>query len=402
MWNNGKNTVLTGAAGTGKTWTIENKIVNDDCITALTGMTGLASCNLKGQTIHSWLNLGLIRPDMSLSDNGLKGNINRIVYNRKADWRSVKRADVLVIDEISMCDALTLDIIDGVLKHVRKNNNPFGGMQVVLVGDNFQLPPVKLDLGFYFQSKAYKNGGFIPFILKEQHRQQEGEFLNILNRIRVGEHTQEDIDLLNTRQVDKNNVDLPKNTMILYPTNKQVDFANEFYFNSIEGDEEYFYADDETYLYDKDYSKNIRVPNVLTLKEGCKVLLLANINVSKGIVNGSHGVYLYSKFDKLVCRFNDEIVEVPKQKFEVYDNNELAFTRSQYPIMLGHSISIHKSQGMTLDNVFIDFTNTFSAHQVYVALSRVKTLEGLYINNLSKEKIWVHRLVKKYMQELES
>lgn len=414
-WNNGYNTVLTGEAGSGKSWTVEHEIIDkygDTCKIALTGMTGLASCNIKGQTIHSWLNLGCIRENDRYEDKGLKQNLDRIMYNPNAKWEHIKDVDTLIIDEISMCDALTFDIINEILQWVRKNTKPFGGIQVILVGDNYQLPPVKADtLGYYFQSDAYKYGNFKAVVLKEQHRQKSGHFLDVLNRIRVGECTQEDIDFLNTRSLDNlKKYELPDDTVILYPTNREVDYANEQYFESINEPVRQYNAQDTRLIpqvrikgkvFDDKLDKDLRVPKYLRLKYDCSVLLLANLDVSKGIVNGSKGFFKGEFCDKLLCKINGEVVEVPKQEFEVWRQDAHVFTRKQYPITLGHSVTIHKSQGMTLDKAFIDFTRVRTSHQAYVALSRVKSLEGLYIRGLTLDKVKVDKNVVEYMRSLE-
>ena len=414
-WNNGYNTVLTGQAGSGKSWTVEHEIIDkygDYCKIALTGMTGLASCNIRGQTIHSWLNLGMIKGNLEYEDKGLEANIDRIIYNTNKKWEHVKDVDTLIIDEISMCDALTLDIIDGVLRWVKRNNKPFGGIQMILVGDNYQIPPVKKDeYGYYFQSKAYKDGNFKAVVLKQQHRQTDSEFLNVLNRIRVGNHTEKDINFLNMRNIEKVNYNLiPEDAVILYPTNKEVENANQVYFDGIDEPIEYFYAKDERHIpqlkikgviVDDKLDKDLRVPSVLKLKRGCSILLLSNLDVPRGIVNGSQGIFLGQYCDKLLCDFNGCRFEVPKQKFEVYHQDNLVFTRVQYPLILGRSITIHKAQGMTLEKAFIDFTRIFSPHQSYVALSRVKSINGLFVKGLTKNKIWVDKNVVEYMKELE-
>ena len=376
-------------------------------------MTGLASCNIKGQTIHSWLNLGCIRPYLKQDDKGLKANIDRIIYNPHAKWEHVKEAEVLIIDEISMCDALTFDIINEVLQWARENYEPFGGLQMILVGDNYQLPPVKAGkLGYYFQSSAYKRGNFKPIVLREQHRQKAGRFLDVLNRMRVGNSTQEDIDYLNFRGLDyAKDVDLPDDTVILYPTNDEVEKANEVYFDSIDAPIQTFYSEDKRLIpkikvngkeIDDKLDKDLRVPYELKLKKGCSVLLLANLDVAKGVVNGSKGIYqgMISK-DKLLCKFNGVEIEVPKRDFEVWKYDKVAMTRTQFPLMLGHSVTIHKAQGMTLDKAFVDLSKIFAPHQVYVALSRVKTLEGLYVRGLTLDKIQVDRNIVSYMNELE-
>ena len=416
LWNGGCNTILTGGAGTGKSWTVENEIIgkySDFCNISVTGMTGLASCNIKGQTIHSWLNLGCIRPNLKYEDKGLQQNLDRIMYNPYAKWEHIKKTEVLIIDEISMCDALTFDIINEILQWVKKSVKPFGGIQVILVGDNYQLPPVNAkELGYYFQSSSYKQGCFKPVILREQHRQKAGRFLDILNRMRLGNSTQEDIDYLNYRDLDKaKGVELPDDTVILYPTNGEVNKANEIYFNNIDAPIQTFNADDTRlipqlkingeYIDDK-LGEDLRVPKELKLKKGCSVLLLANLDISKGVINGSKGIYkgIIGK-DKLLCSFNGRDFDVPKREFEVWKYDRKAMIRKQFPLMLGHSVTIHKAQGMTLNKAFVDLTKTFAPHQAYVALSRVKALEGLYIRGLTLDKIRVDKNIVEYMNELE-
>ena len=400
----GCNVVLSGAAGTGKSYQVHKIIENfgKEKNIALTSTTGIAATNINGQTLHSFLNLGMIR------SNDLNKELARITYNPWADWNEVQQTDILIIDEISMCDGFLFEIIEGVLREVRKNNEAFGGVQVILVGDCYQLPPVESSTkGFFFESKAYAFGNFKPVLLKKVYRQKDKKFINCLNRIRIAQHTDDDIEFLQKRQFQKLNYAL-LDTTCLYPTNNEADILNDFRLNELEDFEEIQikskdidYTNPEITGYKRDFNKFMRAPELLKLRKGARVILLNNLNVKKGLCNGAIGIYKRKKGDYLICEFNGIEENIPKAKFEVHEKSKLIFEREQYPLALGWAVSIHKSQGMSLDTVAIDFSRIFAPHQAYVALSRAKTYDGLYLKNLTKKSIFIDKKVVDYMNSLE-
>lgn len=399
-----QNIILSGAAGTGKSYQIHEiikKYGNNKKI-ALTSTTGIAATNINGQTLHSFLNLGMIR-----SDN-LKKEVARIIFNPWADWAEVKRTDILIIDEISMCDGFLFAIIEEVLRNVRNTLEPFGGIQVILVGDCYQLPPVEVKTkGFFFESEAYSFGNFKPIILKKVYRQNDKNFIDCLNRIRIAKHTKEDIEFLQKRQFSDMNYAL-LDTTCLYPTNKEADLLNEYRLNDLDGELIELKSKDINFTppnltgFKRDFNKFMRAPENLKLKSGARVILLNNLDVKRNLCNGSIGTFIEKKGDLLICNFNGKIEMISKSKFEVHEKSKLVFERKQYPLALGWAVSIHKSQGMSLDSVAIDFARIFAPHQAYVALSRAKNYDGLFLKNLSSDKIFIDSKVIKFMESLES
>lgn len=399
----GHNIMLSGAAGTGKSWNIRKIIetYGDSKKFALTSTTGIAATNINGQTLHSFLNLGMIKTD------DIKKEVARIVYNPWAQWQEVKKTDILIIDEISMCDGFLFDIVEEVLRTIRKNSEPFGGMQVILVGDNYQLPPVEANTkGFFFESSAFAFGNFKPVVLTKIYRQNDKKFIDCLNRIRIAEHTKEDIEYLQKRQFPKLNYAL-LDTTCLYPTNNEADLLNEYRLSDLDGEEFCFKSKDFDYTdptltgFKRDFNKFMRAPEMLKLKPGARVILLSNISVTRGLCNGATGIFKKQKDDLLVCEFNGYEELIQKSTFEVHEKGKLVFEREQYPLTLGWAVSIHKSQGMSLDSVAIDFDRIFAPHQAYVALSRARSYDGLYLKNLTYDKIFIDNRVVKFMESLE-
>lgn len=400
----GYNIILSGAAGTGKSYQVRRIIekFGKNKNIALTSTTGIAATNINGQTLHSFLNLGMVK-----SDN-VKKEVSRIIFNPWARWEEVQKTDILIIDEISMCDGFLFDIVEEVLREIRKTSEPFGGVQVILVGDCYQLPPVESKTkGFFFESSSYAFGNFKPVLLKKVYRQNDKKFISCLNRIRIAEHTEQDIDFLQKRQFPELNYAL-LDTTCLYPTNSEADILNNYRLNELECSKEIcLKSKDKNYTnpnltgIKKDFNKFMRAPELLKLRPGARVILLNNLNVKKGLCNGSIGTFKEKKGDLLICEFNGFEESIPKAKFEVHEKSKLVFEREQYPLALGWAVSIHKSQGMSLDSVAIDFSRIFAPHQAYVALSRARTYEGLYLKNLTKESIFIDPKVVDYMKSLE-
>lgn len=398
----GHNIIITGGAGVGKSYTIK-KIVeqygNDKNI-ALCSTTGIASVNIGGQTLHSFLNIGMCKT------NNIEREYTRIIYNSYAQWQEVKKCDMLIIDEISMCDGFLFELIDRVLRWIRQDMSPFGGVQMILVGDLYQLPPVQVnDNDFFFNTAAYAYGNFKSVVLKKVYRQSDKKFIDVLNRIRYAKHTQDDIDYLNKRDFSNKQNYALLDTTCLFPTNNEADVLNRYRLNHIEGEIEKFNAVD-TYLsnspYRKDYNKVLRVPETLELKEGARVILLYNINTDIGLCNGSVGHYIKNENGLLLVNFNGENHLISQVNFEVFEKGKTVFKRLQYPLTLGWGISIHKAQGMTLDNVAINFSKIFAPSQAYVALSRAKSYEGLYLKGLTKKSVFIDDRVVEFMNKMES
>lgn len=388
----GKNVFLTGAAGSGKTYVL-NKYIDylkrNHVHTAVTASTGIAATHLQGMTIHSWSGIGV-------KDALDKKELDKLAANPRIK-EHYEKTKVLIIDEISMLHPHQLEMVDAIAQSILKNDLPFGGMQVVLCGDFFQLPPVSSsqlsgEKSFAFECGAWQNSGFHVCYLHEQHRQGDDPLLGVLNDIRngtAGEHTKV---ILRTRfkKEPQSSVKATK----LYSRNINVDTINESELLSITSEEKSFS------MLTKGHSglieglkKSCLAPEELHVKVGAEVMFIKNdqygdfVNGTRGVVTGfannAQGWPIVKTFD------GKSITAYPEEwKFE--DNGKVTATISQVPLRLAWAITIHKSQGMTLDAVEIDLGDAFEPGMGYVALSRVRRLDGLKLMNLNDMALRVH------------
>jgi len=401
LLKNGENLFITGYAGTGKSY-ILNKLKNKFDI-EVTSTTGMAAVNIQGQTIHSWAGVGICsKPIEQVVKNILK---------RTKIRKQIVNCNILAIDEISMLDARTLDYIDNVLKMVREEDSPFGGIQVLFFGDFFQLPPVrKAESGFCFNSECWNKLNLQTVFLQKIYRQKDENFIRALNNIRLNSMTETDVELLSSRMVEHNTYN--SDMLHIFSTNGEADSYNARKFDAVSNPVHIFTAEDKLHRnnrvikinpenlpenlnhYDKltweTLNNSCKAPQVLELKEGCKVMLLKNHNFAKGLINGSCGVVLKIESNSVKIKFDNDVQEtITNHTFELYREGELAATREQLPLRLAYGITIHKSQGMTLDKVVVDCNRIFECGQAYVALSRVKSLEGLYLRSFNPRKVVV-------------
>ncbi|OGH96830.1 MAG: hypothetical protein A2039_06410 [Candidatus Melainabacteria bacterium GWA2_34_9] len=412
--NKGENVFITGYAGTGKSYILNKlkKLFKID----VTSTTGLAAVNIQGQTIHSWAGVGICnKPVNVVAENILK---------RSKLKKQVLNCNILAIDEISMLDARTFDYIDTVLRMARDIDEPFGGIQVLLFGDFFQLPPVeKYEKGFCFSSNCWKELNLKTVFLEKIYRQTDTKFIRSLNNIRMNSITEEDLELFYSREVKHNTYN--SDILHIFSTNKEADNYNNLKFNSVKNPVHTFISEDkihkkkEVIEVDKEnspktlskydlmtlemFDKYCKAPQILELKEGCKVMLLKNHNFAKGLINGSCGVVLKIEADSILVKFDNGIEEsITKNTFEYYKEGELVSSRDQYPLRLAYGITIHKSQGMTLDKLVVDCNRIFECGQAYVALSRIKTLDGLYLRSFNPNKVVVNEEVINFYDSLKN
>jgi ATP-dependent exoDNAse (exonuclease V) alpha subunit len=403
----GFNIFLTGAAGTGKSYVIKKLIDFLDSkhvFYGKTATTGVAALNIGGSTLHSWSGMGLA------DDEGM-ALLTRVSNNQKATNR-IKGTRILFIDEISMCDANLLDKLDIVCQYIRNNDQPFGGIQVVMVGDFLQLPPVfkgfQKEL-FAFDSHAWASAKIQTVHLTEIVRQHsQPKFAEYLNEVRFG--VAEDHAMLK-ECIDRKFPDDGIKPVRLFCKNIDVDGFNNKELQKIGSEEKVYYAiDTGGEQWTKFFNKNCMAPEVLRLRVGAQVMLLTNVDVANGLVNGSIGVVESFSNEGPVVRFTTGDHVVQPFEWEVKQDEPLITGeikkvkiagRKQLPLKLAWAVTVHKSQGATLDRAEIDISEAFAAGQVYVALSRVRDLESLSIKAFSPHKIMANRRCVEFYFEQE-
>lgn len=379
----GANVFLTGEPGAGKTHTIGmfvewlNSERKDYAITA---STGIAASHLDGSTIHSWAGLGIRRGLVPEQLDGIKRN--SYLVDR------IKPIKVLVIDEISMLDAVNLNDVNAVLQTVHNNKKPFGGIQIILVGDFFQLPPVgkngeeKL---FAFEADSWLAANMQVCYLTEQHRQSDKVFLDILSGMRSGSTTEDHKIILKGCVLDK------KPDTKLFTHNADVDALNALELAKLP-DKEHVFMMEESGIpaMIETLKRGCLSPERLVLKVGATVMFTRN-NFTAGYVNGSIGkVTEFKNGQPVVKLLSGEIVKPEIAKWSIRQRREEKAHIKQIPLRLAWAITVHKSQGMSLDSAMIDLGSTFEYGQGYVAISRVRTLAGLHLTAINEKAFEMH------------
>ena len=411
----GNNVFIAGKAGTGKTKLIEYYIEHNKHKRNIVTLapTGIAAENANGKTMHSFFRL-------PLKISKIKGYPFNVYPELKTEQeKEINDTDVIIIDEISMVRCDTLDFIDTTLRHYRKSEEPFGGIQIIIVGDLGQLPPVNKSKDwkklkkiykteFFFSAKVWEKSHFEILELQKNHRQKDEEYIAILNKIRVGDVSIEELNYLNKRYEPNFHTDVYSKVITLTSRIKKAKEKNEDYYNKLSS-KEYTYEGTSDNWEDEEEEKEENIYPVdieLKLKVGSRVMFTRNTNDFK---NGTMGRVI-ALDDNYICVEKDdgEKIDVEKATWEkvdyyIDDTNQLKKhvkgTFTQYPLKLAWAISIHKSQGLTLDEVAIDAEKCFAAGQVYVALSRCKTLNGIHLlSPITKESIKVDKNVKQFMQ----
>lgn len=374
----GHNVFLTGAAGSGKTYVLNQYIEylkGHGVPVAITASTGIAATHLGGQTIHSWSGIGI-------KDVITEHDLEKLEKKKKV-MEGLRSVQCLIIDEVSMLHAHQLDMIDTILRRVRDFTKPFGGVQVILSGDFFQLPPItrtREEPRFVFESDAWGNGEFLICYLTSQHRQGDDPLLDILNDIRsgrAGEHTKVP---LRTRYRQPPEVAVPVEPTKLYTHNADVDRINEERLAELPGQEHVFQMISHgTKKLVELLKATCLAPEYLRLKEGATVMFLKNDPEGR-FVNGTLGIV--EGFDPkggnpLVRTTGGALIHVDYDEWRLVEEGEAKAVLVQYPLRLAWAITVHKSQGMTLDAAEMDLSKAFEPGMGYVALSRVRTLRGL-------------------------
>ncbi len=415
LLQNGENVFLTGFAGTGKSYILNKLKEHLKKKLTITSTTGIAAVNVKGQTLHSWAGVGLCRNTVS--------NTVEKIRRRKTQLSQILNCKILAVDEISMLNIEAFEYVNEVLKAIRETDKPFGGIQVLFIGDFFQLPPVesnKDDTGdiierkYCFDSPLWEELNLKNVVLKKNYRQNEENFITALAHMRENCLDSDDIKLLNQRNTELDTYET--NILHIFSTNEEANHYNRIKFNMIEEPVRIFRAEDGVYrgtkLISEDFtesenyileifSKNCRAEKEIILKLGARVMLLINMDFNKGLINGACGTIQEFNENSITIKFDNDITaSIPRHKFEYYYNDRVIAERMQYPLKLAYGITIHKSQGMTLDKLVVDCSRIFERGQAYVAMSRVKTLGGLYIKNFAPEKVMVDSKVARFYEDL--
>ena len=460
----GKSAFITGPAGSGKTYVVNAyiKYLKEHGVPiGVTASTGIAATHMGGVTIHSWAGIG-IKDSLGIHDL-------QEISERAQVRRKIEEAKVLIIDEVSMLHHFRLDLVDQVLRHIKKVDAPFGGIQVVLCGDFFQLPPVSRlgepDARFIYESDGWKQGNFAICYLSENYRQGTDESVNILNDIRSGEVSERSYELLKSRHViakkndeargremvggfkgERNKSSEPSSehrwvadhdtddgdarkegsasssvmraeTIVgeedlvsgadesigveptrLYTHNVDVDTINEREIGKISGTEcVYEMVTKGKKPLVETLKKSCLAPEKLRLKKGARVMCVKN-NFEEGYVNGTLGVVVSCGWgiDPVIRTAatpdhpDGREVTIKLADWTIEDDGRVIAQISQYPLRLAWAITVHKSQGMSLDAVEVDLSKSFEPGMGYVALSRVRTLAGLSILGMNQHALKVH------------
>lgn len=397
-----RSVFLTGKAGTGKSTFLKYICTQTHKKYVVVAPTGIAAINAGGQTMHSFFKIPFRPllpddPDLSTKD----GRIYDFLKYRKNHQKLIKELELLIIDEVSMLRVDILDFIDRVLRVFSGNMQlPFGGKQLLMVGDVFQLEPVVkgeewgilkrfYQTPFFFSARVFRNLPLVQIELKKVYRQNNPEFVNLLDRIRVNALKQEDISIINRRYSPTYNAPIDELFITLATRRNTVDYINDSRLAELEGEEITF----EGVVMGDFPESALPTPRELVLKENAQVMFIKNDSPERRWFNGSLGRIDQINEEGIYVRLeNDELYLVEKEIWRnlryKYDekNNRIIEDEigsyQQYPLKLAWAITVHKSQGLTFDKVMIDFTGgAFAGGQLYVALSRCRSLEGIIMKS---------------------
>ncbi len=390
----GQNVFLTGSAGTGKTYILNEYTLylrSRKIIPTVVAPTGIAASHLNGQTIHSYFSLGI-------RDSVDEYFISNLLEKKYLQTR-FKKLKVLIIDEISMVSPNIFTAIDKILQAFKENEAPFGGIQVILSGDFFQLPPISQSNDskrFAWQSPSWKALDLQTCYLEKKFRQDDNQLIFVLDEIRSGQISQKTYDILNERH--QKDLDIEFTPTKLYTHNMDVDRINNDELDRLPTSAvTYEFHSEGAKTNIEKLFKSALVQEELTLKKDAVVMFIKN-NPEKYYINGTTGVVIdFSKDEKqlpIVKLSNGYVIKVEFEDWAIEnDKGKVQAKISQIPLKLAWAITIHKSQGMTLDAAQIDLSKTFEVGQGYVALSRIKNIEGLKLMGFNEKALSVDPLI---------
>ena len=410
-YKRGDNVFLTGPGGSGKTALIKHVYDKDKDNIQLTALTGVAAIQLHetAKTIHSWAGIGL--GDNSVSQYVNKINNSKVLKNK---WKNIK---VLVIDEVSMLSADLFEKLELIARTVRNSDELFGGIQLIFSGDFYQLPPVKNNSKFCFESPLFDKLFTFKILLDTIFRQKDATLLKILKNIRMGKITKSNIKTLNARITNPDD-----SAVILMPRKMTVDEINTKKLNELDTESKKYERiivedleltkEEEQYMklvsleeYSQELEfleKNTVITQTLELKIGCRVMSIINVEEEDKLVisNGTQGIVTDFSNGLPIVEFENGV----KRTIGYYTwkcHSLPACGTKQIPLILSWALTIHKAQGCTLNKCRMNIGNDiFEAGQTYVALSRVKSLEGIFLDDFNPYKIKVNEKVKIFYQSI--
>ncbi|GFY47732.1 ATP-dependent DNA helicase PIF1 [Trichonephila inaurata madagascariensis] len=394
----GRNVFFTGSAGTGKSFLLKRilgALAPEN--TFATASTGVAACQIGGITLHAFAGIGS-------GSAPLQQSIEQALQKGKSSW---KQCQHLIVDEISMVDGEFFEKLEKIARIVRRNDKPFGGIQLILSGDFLQLPPVSKkgeNRLFCFQSEAWRNSIDVNIELRMVKRQNDKNFINILHDVRRGRCSKDVIQKLKAthkHQIDKDGILATK----LSTHKDDVDIINNSHLEHLPGQLQVYRAVDSCPELARFMNNHCHIVEKIELKVGAQVMLTKNLDLQRGLVNGARGVI--TGFDvgkeklpivKFVCGIEQA---VNYEKWTVRAPSGIVLMRKMLPLQLAWAMSIHKSQGMTLDCVEVSLGRVFECGQAYVALSRARSLEGLRVLDIEPSSIRADPKVLKFYSQLD-
>ena len=383
----GGNVFLTGEPGSGKTHTINEFIRwlhGSGIEPSITAATGIAATHVGGMTLHSWSGIGV-------SESLSRADVDRIA-SKEHVARRLQKAKVLIIEEISMLSAATFEMADAVCREVRRVDKPFGGLTVILVGDFFQLPPISRGkaAAFAYTSPVWRDLHPFTCYLTEQYRQDDDEFLSVLGAIRSGQVEELHHERLMTRNVKSE--ELPLGAPRLFSHNADVDRINADELAKLPTPAKKFHMTSRG----KDsvvegLMRGCLSPALLELKEGAAVMFTKNSPQGR-FVNGTLGVVTgFDAGGQPIVETKDGLtIAAEPMEWQVEEQGKVRASISQIPLRLAYAMTVHKSQGMSMDAAVMDLSRAFEYGQGYVALSRVRRLSGVYLTGLNARALEVH------------
>ncbi|XP_064626458.1 ATP-dependent DNA helicase PIF1-like [Lineus longissimus] len=395
----GQNIFFTGSAGTGKSFLLKRIIgALPPQHSFATASTGVAACHIGGTTLHAFAGIGSGKATLAQCVE---------LASRPAVVQQWKKCRHLIIDEISMVDGDFFDKLEAIARIVRKKDEPFGGIQLILCGDFLQLPPVikgSEKRKFCFQSRAWRKCISINMELTDVKRQSDKSFISILQNIRVGRCTETISKILlatSRHTIDRDGIKATR----LCTHKEDVNHINQINIDKLTTPSRKFNSSDSDAEYLKVIDNLSPVNACLELKEGAQVMLAKNLDVQKGLVNGARGVVVGFEMGdyglpivKFLCGAK-ETIKPERWTFKI--SGGIYLTRRQLPLKLAWAISIHKSQGMSLDCVEMSLSRVFESGQAYVALSRARSLEGLRVLDFDRKYVRAHPDVLRFYAEIQ-